>query len=181
MKGDVMKPYYSIEELAKILNDDIYNVADGLCASRIAATCGSKPADFSRWARPVHADVGGEIIVTTGVYPVPNPSSVIVATENLPQFWKDSISSYEEHKNLPTPIDNDAQSVFDKASETYPPELDIALRAWRKVSATEGKGKPKARIKAWLDTNEKNLSGEAKERIAIVANWDKTGGATRSD
>lgn len=73
-----------------------------------------------------------------------------------------------------------AQPVFDKTNPAYPPELDVALQAWQAVSATEGKGKPKARIKAWLDSNTK-LSSEAKERIATVANWDKTGGATRTD
>ena len=70
--------------------------------------------------------------------------------------------------------------VFDTASPTYPPELDIALQAWQEVSATDGKGKPKARITEWLDANTK-LSSAAKERIAILANWDKTGGATRTD
>ena len=82
--------------------------------------------------------------------------------------------------NKIAPADNAAPLAFDKASATYPPELDIALQAWRAVSTTEGKGKPKARIKAWLDTNTK-LSNEAKERIAIVANWEKTGGSTRTD
>jgi len=72
------------------------------------------------------------------------------------------------------------QVDFDKTSITYPPELDIAIRAWSAVSITKGKSKPKARIKAWLDKNTK-LSNEAKERIATVANWDKTGGAARSD
>jgi hypothetical protein len=69
---------------------------------------------------------------------------------------------------------------FDKTSSTYPVELDIALQAWRAVTEAEGKGKPKARIRVWLDSNT-DLSNEAKERIATVANWDKTGGATRSD
>lgn len=69
---------------------------------------------------------------------------------------------------------------FDKESPTYPPELDIAVQVWREISATEGKGKPKARIRTWLDDNAPNLSGEAKERIATVANWDKAGGPTRS-
>lgn len=73
-----------------------------------------------------------------------------------------------------------AQPDFDKANPTYPPELDIALQVWRAVSATKGKGKPKARIKEWLDNNT-TLSNEAKERVAIVANWEKTGGATRTD
>lgn len=82
--------------------------------------------------------------------------------------------------NKIAPADNAAPLAFDQASATYPPELDIAVQAWRAVSTTEGKGKPKARIKAWLDTNTK-LSNEAKERIAIVTNWEKTGGATRTE
>lgn len=71
--------------------------------------------------------------------------------------------------------------IFDKASTTYPPELDIALRAWREISTTAGKGKPKSRIMKWLDDNAKELSNEAKNRIATVVNWDKSGGATRTD
>ena len=69
---------------------------------------------------------------------------------------------------------------FDKLSPTYPPELDLALQAWRAVSKSNDKGKPKARIRTWLDANTA-LSNEAKERIATVANWDKLGGATRTD
>ncbi len=71
--------------------------------------------------------------------------------------------------------------ALDKNSPTYPPELDLALQAWRAVSATEGKGKPKARIRAWLDINASHLSNDAKKRISILANWDKKGGATRAD
>ena len=84
------------------------------------------------------------------------------------------------------PVQPEVQSLvdsalqFDKASPTYPPELDWALQAWRAVSATESKDKPKARIKKWLDSNTK-LSNEAKERIATVANWNKAGGATRTN
>jgi hypothetical protein len=69
---------------------------------------------------------------------------------------------------------------IDPTAGGYPLELATALQAWQAVSATEGKGKPKARIKAWLDSNTK-LSNEAKERIAVVCNWEKLGGATRSE
>ena len=72
------------------------------------------------------------------------------------------------------------EAKFDVKSNTYPPELDIALKAWRAIAPSEGKGKPKARLRQWLDANTK-LSNEAKERISIVANWDKTGGATRTE
>lgn len=71
--------------------------------------------------------------------------------------------------------------LFDKTSSSYPPELHLAFQAWQAVTATEGKGKPKARIKEWLEANTKLLSNEAKERIATVANWDKIGGATRTE
>lgn len=77
---------------------------------------------------------------------------------------------------------------FDQTSINYPSELHIALQAWQAVSASEGKGKPKARIKAWLIENNKELkkngknevTKEAMERISIVVNWEKNGGATRS-
>ena len=74
-------------------------------------------------------------------------------------------------------------SSLDKNNSNYAIELDAALRAWQAVSIDEGKGKPKAKIMEWLDLHPtfKNLSKEAKKRIATVANWDKLGGATRTD
>lgn len=78
-------------------------------------------------------------------------------------------------------INAEQSPIFNKTSTTYPPELDLAIKAWQAVSSSEGKGKPKARIKEWLDNNTKNISNEAKKRIAIVANWEKTGGATPTD
>ncbi|MDI1307888.1 MAG: hypothetical protein PSV17_00460 [Methylotenera sp.] len=65
----------------------------------------------------------------------------------------------------------------------YPNELAIAIKAWQAVSNVQGKGKPKARIRAWLDERytDNKLSNVAKERISVVANWDKTGGAARMD
>lgn len=70
---------------------------------------------------------------------------------------------------------------LDSTSPTYPPELDMAIRAWVAISSTDGKGKPKKRIIDWLKMNNPSLSNEAMERIAVVANWDKKGGATASD
>ena len=77
-------------------------------------------------------------------------------------------------------VDKPSSQLFDITSTMYPPELDLAIKAWQAVSNSEGKGKPKARIKAWLDDNTK-ISNEAKKRIAIIANWEKTGGATPTD
>ena len=72
------------------------------------------------------------------------------------------------------------KELFDKENPTYPPELDLAMQAWEAVKDDKSKGKPKAKVRAWLDANTK-LSNEAKDRISIVVNWDKSGGATRTD
>jgi len=179
-----MKPYYSIEELAHILHDSIHIVADGLIACGVVPIYNGKAADLSQWANLGPFRTGkDEIFIIAGQYPDPAPTRVIVAFEVLPQLWKDHISAEE----LLTPTINVVQPVFDKASPAYPEELDFALQAWCAVSATEEKGKPKMRISAWLNkvnatlSKEKKLSNQAIERIAIVANWDKRGGATRSD
>lgn len=104
-----------------------------------------------------------------------------------PNYCNDWIAFFSEQlakTNQPEDLINCAPVIsapsFDKDAANFPPELAIALQVWTAVSATDGKGKPKARIKAWLDSNT-TLSNEAKKRIATVANWDKTGGATRSD
>lgn len=90
------------------------------------------------------------------------------------------IEEIEELQDKDNEPNNDTQELFVKADSKYPPELDLAFKAWQAVSSTDGKGKPKARIRAWLDSNTK-ISNEAKERISIVANWDKSGGATSTD
>ena len=71
------------------------------------------------------------------------------------------------------------QELLGNDSDTLPIELGFANQAWQAVTLKDEKGKPKARIKKWLDENT-SLSNEAKERISIVANWDKAGGATKT-
>jgi hypothetical protein len=39
---------------------------------------------------------------------------------------------------------------------------------------------PKAALLAWLETNKPDLSANARERIATVANWQPTGGAPKT-
>jgi len=87
----------------------------------------------------------------------------------------------EEKLYLPMNEPSKVQTIIFDTITTYPSELDLANKAWQAVSSNEGKGKPKAQIRAWLDANTKELSNEAKERISIVCNWDKLGGATRTD
>lgn len=66
--------------------------------------------------------------------------------------------------------------AFDPDSATYPEELDIAFQAWRAVTAKPIKKPPKEQIRDWLNQNYPNLSDAAKDRIATVCNWKKSGG-----
>ena len=100
-------------------------------------------------------------------------------TKNISIPWLDFAIEHGFYKSETTPTQIE-KPIFDKASSTYPVELDLAIQAWQAVIGNLGKGKPKSQIRAWLDANTK-LANEAKERISIVANWDKTGGATRTD
>lgn len=117
--------------------------------------------------------------LTASVMNVMSPVDTLMP---IPTFvaWALSIQ-WEMPEQLASLASNDSRpSEFDEHSPIYPRELDIALQAWRAVSKSEGKGKPKARLRAWLNANT-TLSNEAKERIATVANWDKLGGATRTE
>jgi hypothetical protein len=87
------------------------------------------------------------------------------------------VPEQEMNTNKLDAADTEKTYTFNQKSTTYPVELDLACQAWRAVSSTNGKGTPKERIKKWLANNTK-ISDEAKERISIVANWKKLGGAT---
>ena len=66
----------------------------------------------------------------------------------------------------------------EREGNQVPEELDIALIAWRAACNGVKQGeKPGAFIRDWLAKNYPALSDEARKRIAIVANWDKTPGA----
>lgn len=76
-----------------------------------------------------------------------------------------------------------ANHEFNPDSSTYPYELDIAMQAWRGAlnDNTSDVG-AKKKIMAWLDNHySKELSNEAKSRISVVANWEKSGGRRPND
>ena len=67
--------------------------------------------------------------------------------------------------------------VFDEESETYPLELDIAVKAWRATSHQTGSAdNPKEQVREWLTKWFPELSSAAIERIAVICNWEKRGG-----
>lgn len=100
-----MKPFYSIREIADILNKDVYAVCNGLIASRVPAYFNGKCIDLSKYDcfRPIGS--GERVFINLSGPPKPSPSTVIVSTEDLPESWMQSIcpkaeSSHQEHHLL---------------------------------------------------------------------------------
>lgn len=93
------KLFYSVAELAEILGDKYYRIADGLIAVGARMIFEGKPADISRWERPSPPRHGpdGSTIVYVGVNhgPQPDPKEVIVSVDALPVFWLQSIAAAE--------------------------------------------------------------------------------------
>ena len=84
-------------------------------------------------------------------------------------------SLYEDDDQKIEPI-NDTE----REGKRVPEELDIAMIAWRAAYKGIKQGeKPGVYIRTWLAKNYPHLKDEARKRIAIVANWDKSPGASK--
>lgn len=94
-----MKPIYSIYELARLLDRDVYDIKDALIAANCRCVSGGKPANFSGWSRPSWTGRNNVRYIITGTCPVPNPSHVIVNTEDLPVSWKEAINEAENRES----------------------------------------------------------------------------------
>lgn len=78
-------------------------------------------------------------------------------------------------------LDSLAWEGFDPGSDTYPLELDMAMQAWRAVTNRPGPNMTaKEQIENWLNKNYPKLTSAARDRIAVVCNWEKAGGRPRS-
>lgn len=93
------------------------------------------------------------------------------------------IQERDELKDRVVELDSLAWEGFDPDSATYPTELDIAMQVWRAVMNRPSEDlTAKAQIGNWLNQNypdRKTLSQEARERIAVICNWEKAGGRRR--
>ena len=65
----------------------------------------------------------------------------------------------------------------------FPEELRVAVEAFNAVrndpKATAGKSAKQA-LETWLESNKPELTGNARDRIASVANWQRAGGAPKT-
>ena len=80
-----------------------------------------------------------------------------------------------------------ANIFLDRNHPHFSPELALAVRAWDDLKGEkELRRSPKQAIRHWIDSHpeawegDAPLSNEAKERISIMVNWKKEGGANRT-
>jgi hypothetical protein len=90
-----MKPFYSIREIADLLNEDVCAVCNGLVASGVPAYFNGKGIELAEYNcfRPIRS--GETIYINLGKHPDPSPDTVIVSIETLPESWVQSLGSAE--------------------------------------------------------------------------------------
>jgi hypothetical protein len=64
---------------------------------------------------------------------------------------------------------------FDPDNDDYPELLHIAVRAWEEARK-ESDGTPKKRISKFVEDRYPHVSEGARDAIALIANWQKSGG-----
>lgn len=156
------------------------------------------PGIFLAWARRSEIDVPNELLEQVekrGVVvadwkdnfeKLKEQFDVLLADRaNIAGICQRLIQERDELKGKVEELDSLAWEGFDPDSGTYPSELDIAMQAWRAVTNRPTADlTAKEQIENWLNQNypdRRKLSQEARERIAVICNWEKSGGRRRSE
>lgn len=156
------------------------------------------PGIFLAWARRSEIDVSQELleqIEKRGIVvadwkdnydKLKEQFDVLLADrDKVADICRRLIQERDELKDRVVELDSLAWEGFDPDSATYPTELDIAMQVWRAVTnRPHADLTAKAQIENWLNQNypdRKTLSQEARERIAVICNWEKAGGRRRRE
>ena len=178
-----MKPFYSIAELAWLLEDDCFSVADGLIASGASLICNGKLADLSRWRRPGHTCGDGSLVVLTGTYPVPNPEHVVVASEALSGFWVESIRVAEmgmaggsHARDAPQAGVGETPTGRDHVSDKLVKMNQASMKFWSNADRDDrGTHPDNATVAAWLVQQGFSSTLADKAATIIRPEWAPTG------
>lgn len=119
-------------------------------------------------------------------------STVIKTTERGPVSWeyakftRAALRQYADSVGVrpsflfPEAAEVSALRCLDRTGPHFSEELEAAILAWQYASeqAADSKKKPRALIVDWLQENRPkwDKSGKAFERVATLANWEKTTG-----
>lgn len=137
--------------------------------------------EFDRYGEPIKSGIKLVTLATwcarKGLkYPLPNAPTVQVTNpEALAEI--DRLKAEVEHLKAELTDAREEASFVDH--KHWPEELDIAMMAWRAAlsGAEQAAKKPGAYIRDWLEkTYGSKLNQTQRDRIATVANWDKTPG-----
>ncbi len=137
-----MKPFYSIRELAELLNEEVYRVADGLVACGIPAIFMGKEIVLAKHEcfQPPRQGTRSTIYVFTGDRPAePSAGNVIVATEKFPESWIVALTEPEtsiEHSTDAKPLTT--------TDNTLVSTIAALLAAWPGGKPPSGKDLEKA-------------------------------------
>jgi len=152
-----MKPFYSIQELSDILDEDIYTIADALSASGVKLQ-----QDLSRWSRPIIDHGNGSITIITGRAIVPDPRIVIVSTDFLPESWRKYIeilgdSTVQQENDPSLSAANSGGSSTDlppalssSSCESQPEKEIVRTERARSKLSTESDSEQAAKVEARL-------------------------------
>ena len=104
---------------------------------------------------------------------------LLVDRDKLADICKRLIAEWDTYKERVAALEAVSWKGFDPESPLYPAELDAAMQAWLAVSGSRDPSMTvKEQIDDWVEPRFK-LSGEARQRIATVCNWEKEGGRRR--
>lgn len=131
-----MKLFYSIRELAQIIDESVYNTADALAAAGVTMTHKGKPAELGGWTGGGNCR-GNTIYIRQGYYDDPSPDEVLVLGDSLPDSWTKRIKLLEANE----PDTTDAE-LSEDGSSTFKPRIgwQIALHdAWPAMRKSYGR------------------------------------------
>lgn len=99
----------------------------------------------------------------------------------VPEKLKIALEKFHADELVSDSVNSESRLSFEQKIGAYPEELRVAIEAFEAVSADPSTSTaPKRAILKWLDANKADLTKQAKERIAVVANWRPTGGAPKT-
>ncbi|NML99629.1 hypothetical protein HHL24_17010 [Paraburkholderia sp. RP-4-7] len=192
-----MKPYIGQRRIAFW---DISKILAGILPKQVPVFDSDKDQEIREWyAALEEADTDGELgeVMWSGIkgdnlalqanvrhwcakrgypWPIPDPNP-------LPTTDSEALAEIEHLKAEVAGLKAELTEAKDGAAfadhENWPYELDLAMIAWRAAlsGAEQAAKKPKVYMLEWLEKNYGvKLNPTQRDRIATVANWDKTPG-----
>lgn len=117
----------------------------------------------------------------------PDWGSTMLAVGDIKQWLMSRGRTHGFFFSEPDPILHVEDEFSSRGIDLFPPELALAVAAWRGVAGVNRAVRgAKAAIEVWIEAHPEAWRGPepltlgGKQRVAMVANWNRKGGAPRS-